>query len=261
VNARQIAYRAFAWGGALLFAAALAYFLFSYSVTFGEITAGDTPGGSVLRTIAIDIALFSAFALHHSIFARIPVRAAIRRIVPVQLERSVYVWVASLMLIGTCYWWQAVPGVAWHTPRPWSWAMLVVQVAGIWLTLRSAAVIDGLELAGVRHLVGRGRPFRLRQGYGETSPKREARRRAGRPDMEFKTVGPYGWVRHPIYLGWILVVFALGTMTMTRLVFAVVSSIYLLVAIPFEERTLRAQSEAYADYMQRVPRKLIPGLY
>ncbi len=242
MNAQHVAARAFAWGGALLFAAALAYFLFSYSVTFGEITAGDIPGDSALRAMAIDVALFSAFALHHSIFARIPVRAFIRRIVPAQLERSVYVWVASLMLIGICYCWQAVPGVAWHIPRPWSWAMLAVQVAGIWLTLRSAAVIDGLELAGVRHLVGRGRP-------------------SGRPDMEFKTAGPYGWVRHPIYLGWILVVFALGTMTMTRLVFAVVSSVYLLVAIPFEERTLRAQSEAYADYMRRVPRKLIPGLY
>ena len=111
--------------------------------------------------------------------------------------------------------------------------MLAAQVAGIWLTLRSAAVIDGLELAGVRQ--------------GQVA--------------EFKTAGPYGWVRHPIYLGWILVVFALGTMTMTRLVFAVVSSIYLLVAIPFEERTLRAQSDAYADYMRQVPRKLIPGIY
>lgn len=237
MNAQHVAARAVwwggAWGGALLFAAALAYFLFSYTVTFGEITAGATPGDSARRAIAIDVALFSAFALHHSLFARIPVRAFIRRIVPAPLERSVYVWVASLMLIGTCYWWQPVPGVAWHIPRPWSWATLAVQLAGIWLTLRSAAVIDGLELAGVR------------QGHA----------------AEFKTVGPYGWVRHPIYLGWMLVVFALGTMTMTRLVFAVVSSVYLLVAIPLEERTLRAQSDAYADYMRRVPRKLIPGLY
>jgi protein-S-isoprenylcysteine O-methyltransferase Ste14 len=79
---------------------------------------------------------------------------------------------------------------------------------------------------------------------------------------EFRTEGPYGWVRHPIYLGWILVVFGLGTMTMTRLVLAVVSSVYLLVAIPFEERTLRAQSGgAYDDYVRQVPRKLIPRVY
>ena len=79
--------------------------------------------------------------------------------------------------------------------------------------------------------------------------------------MEFKTDGPYGWIRHPIYLGWILVVFSVGTMTMTRFVFAAISSVYLLIAIPFEERTLRSQSLNYDDYMRRVPRKLIPGIY
>ena len=79
--------------------------------------------------------------------------------------------------------------------------------------------------------------------------------------MEFKTAGPYGWVRHPIYLGWILVVFAVGTMTMTRVVFAGISSLYILIAIPLEERTIRAHAPAYDDYMRKVPRKLIPGLY
>jgi methanethiol S-methyltransferase len=230
VNAQHAAARAFAWAGAVLFAAALAYFLFSYSVTFGEITAGTIAPGA----IAFDIALFSVFALHHSIFARIPVRALVRRIVPEQLERSAYVWVASLMLIGVCYGWRAVPGVLWQMSRPWSWAIVVVQLVGVWLTLRSAAVIDGLELAGVRQ--------------GST--------------MEFKTDGPYGWVRHPIYLGWILIVFSVGTMTMTRFVFAAVSSVYLLIAIPFEERTIRAQSAgAYDDYTRRVRWKLVPWLF
>ena len=246
MNAQHAAARAFAWAGAVLFAAALAYFLFSYSLTFGEITAGPiTPGA-----IAFDIALFSAFALHHSIFARIPVRALVRRIVPEQLERSAYVWVASLMLIGVCYGWRAVPGVLWQVPRPWSWAIVAVQLVGVWLTLRSAAVIDGLELAGVRQ-VTTPPPSRdeVHARFGETSP------------VEFKTEGPYGWVRHPIYLGWIVVVFSVGTMTMTRFVFAAISSAYLLIAIPFEERTIRAQSGGYEDYSRRVRWKLIPGLY
>ena len=65
--------------------------------------------------------------------------------------------------------------------------------------------------------------------------------------------GPYGLVRHPIYLGWFLIVFAVGTMTMTRFVFAVVSCVYILVAIPFEERSIRASSgEAYDGYMKKV---------
>ena len=242
MNAQHAAARAFAWAGAVLFAAALAYFLFSYSLTFGEITEGTIAPGA----IAFDIALFSVFALHHSIFARIPVRLFVRHIVSDKLERSVYVWIASLMLIGVCYGWRAVPGVIWQVSRPWSWAIVAVQLVGIWLTLRSAAVIDGLDLAGVRQVISPNSQF--------PTPKTET--------VEFKTTGPYGWVRHPIYLGWILIVFSVGTMTMTRLVFAVVSSVYLLIAIPFEERTLRAQSAgSYDDYRRRIRWKLIPRVY
>ena len=126
------------------------------------------------------------------------------------------------MLIGVCYAWRPVAGVAWQIPSPWNWALVPVQLVAVWLTLRATAVIDGLELAGVRQV----------------------------------------WVWHPIYLGWILLVFAVGTMTMTRLVFAVVSSVYILVAIPFEERTLRAHSGGgYEDYIRRVRWKLIPRVY
>lgn len=233
MDTHHTAARAFAWGGAVLFAAALGYFLFSYAVTFGEIV----PGNFDLRAALIDAALFSVFALHHSVFARRPVRAFVQRRVPAHLERSVYVWVASLMLIAVCALWRAVPGALWQMEPPWSWAAIVVQVAGLWLTLRAAAVIDPLDLAGLR----------------PTQP-------AG--PVEFRTDGPYGWVRHPIYLGWILLVFSVGTMTMTRLVFAVVSSVYILIAIPLEERTIRANSGgAYGDYMRRVPWKLIPRIY
>jgi protein-S-isoprenylcysteine O-methyltransferase Ste14 len=240
VNVQHAAARAFAWSGAALFAAALVYFVFSYAVTFAEIVTGRVVPGA----IAINLALFSAFALHHSIFARDAARAFIARTVSPALERSVYVWVASLMLIGVCYAWRPVAGVAWQIPAPWSWPIVAVQLAGMWLSLRGAAVIDAFDLAGVRQVL---------------SPKPQI---PNPKSQEFKTDGPYGWVRHPIYLGWVLLVFGVGTMTMTRLVFAVVSSVYLLIAIPFEERTLRAHSKgAYDDYIRRVPWKLIPRFY
>jgi methanethiol S-methyltransferase len=241
VNAQHPAARAFAWAGGALFVAALVYFLFSYSITFGEIVEGKAAPG----TIAFDLVLFSAFAVHHSIFARDAVRAFVRRVVVAPLERSVYVWVASLMLIGVCYAWRPVAGLAWQIPSPWNWAMVPVQLLAVWLTLRAAAVIDGLELAGIRQVLNSKSQIPI--------PKSQ---------MEFKTEGPYGWVRHPIYLGWILLVFAVGTMTMTRLVFASISSVYILIAIPFEERTLRAHSGGgYDDYIQRVRWKLIPYIY
>jgi protein-S-isoprenylcysteine O-methyltransferase Ste14 len=80
--------------------------------------------------------------------------------------------------------------------------------------------------------------------------------------MEFKTRGPYGWVRHPIYSGWFLIVFAVPVMTLTRLVFAVTSSAYLLIAIPFEERSLRRSSRGtYDQYMREVRWRLVPRLF
>ena len=225
----------FAWAGALLFVASLSYFLFTYAVTFGEIVTGTVSAWA----IAGDVALFSVFALHHSLFARERVRALVARAVSPRRERSVYVWIASLMLIAVCALWQPIPGAAWQVDGPIRWLFPVAQLTGVWLTVRSAAVIDIWELSGVRQAAG--------------GP-------AGRP--EFKTDGPYGWVRHPIYLGWLLLVFPVATMTMTRLLFAVISSAYIVAAIPFEERSLRrASGGSYDDYIKAVPWKLIPRVY
>jgi len=226
--------RAVAWTGALFFFASLAYFLFSYSTVFGR-PASHGPRASA---IAINVLLFTVFALHHSIFARERVRLAVARLVPSRLERSFYVWVASALFVAVIAWWRPVPGVAWAVSGPARWLLVAAQAGAVWLTLRSAAVLDILELAGVRQL----------------SP------RPGAP--QFKTSGPYGWMRHPIYTGWFLMVFCAPTMTMTRLVFAVVSSAYLLIAIPFEERSLlHASGDAYRRYLERVRWRLLPGVY
>jgi protein-S-isoprenylcysteine O-methyltransferase Ste14 len=237
--------RAFAWLGALCFFASLSYFLFSYEVTYGE-TPRLRPGQAAPDSadpafaITINVVLFTVFALHHSVFARERIRQWVARAVTSRLERSFYVWVASVMFIAVCALWQPVPGIAWQAGSVWRWPLIALQLVGIWLSIRSAAAIDILELSGVRQL----------------SPSSSPR------EMEFKTSGPYGWVRHPIYTGWFLMVFCAPLMTMTRLVFAVVSCAYLLAAIPFEERSLVESSNgAYDRYSQRVRWKLLPGVY
>jgi protein-S-isoprenylcysteine O-methyltransferase Ste14 len=236
----------FAWTGATVFVLSLSYFLYSYWVVFGRTADGALRASAVIW----DVALFSAFAAHHSVFAREPVRRRLARTFP-HLERSVYVWVASLLFIVVCWLWQPVAGVVWELDGPARVAAVVVHVGGIVFSVYSASLIDAFELAGVRQLnAQRPTPNAQRLPNPDSQPE------------EFKTTGPYGLVRHPIYLGWFLIVFAIGTMTMTRLVFAVVSCAYILVAIPFEERSIMASSGgAYDRYTKRVPRKLIPGLY
>ena len=236
----------FAWTGATVFVLSLSYFLYSYWVVFGRTADGALRASAVIW----DVALFSAFAAHHSVFAREPVRRRLARTFP-HLERSVYVWVASLLFIVVCWLWQPVAGVVWELDGPARVAAVVVHVGGIVFSVYSASLIDAFELAGVRQLnAQRPTPNAQRLPNPDSQPE------------EFKTTGPYGLVRHPIYLGWFLIVFAIGTMTMTRLVFAVVSCAYILVAIPFEERSMMASSGgAYDRYMKRVPRRLIRGLY
>ena len=165
-------------------------------------------------------------------------------------------WIASLMLIGVCALWQPLPGVVWQARAPASWLLPAVQAIGAWLALRSAAIIDIWDLSGVRsaHAAPNSQPPTPNEGSGSWE--------LGVGNREFKTEGPYGWVRHPIYLGWFFLVWPVATMTTTRLAFAAASCVYVLIAIPFEERSLRrASGGAYEQYMRKVPWRLVPRVY
>jgi protein-S-isoprenylcysteine O-methyltransferase Ste14 len=238
---RSAAVRACQWAGGALFVASLGYFLFTYTLTFGEIVTGRLHD----EDLTWNAMLFTAFALHHSVFARTPIRQYIARSVPSALERTFYVIIASLMLIAVCAGWRPVPGTLWRLDGGMAWVSYAGQAFGIWLTIWSAAIIDVRNLAG------------LPRSTDEPSSLSHAADAA-----DFTTRGPYGWVRHPIYTGWFLLVFSVPAMTFTRLEFAVISCGYLLVAMPLEEETLRRTTgEGYARYQDTVRWRIVPGVY
>ena len=229
----------FAWAGALLFAGALSYFLYAYLVRFGR-PAGP---GQILGPTAANLALFSAFALHHSLFARTKLKAAVGRRLSPPLERSFYTWVASALFLATCLWWRPVPGLLYEL-RGWAaWAALAVQAAGLVLTAAASRAVDVLDLAAVR-------------------PMLHARSGRGAAHVPLMTTGAYRIVRHPLYLGWALFVFGAPTMTATRAVFAIVSTAYLAIAIPWEERGLVDTFHAeYEAYRRKVRWRMLPYIY
>jgi protein-S-isoprenylcysteine O-methyltransferase Ste14 len=227
--------KAFVWLGAILFVVSLVSFLVVYELRLGVPAAAD--GGSAMPAVLFNIALFTIFALHHSVMARSGAKAWITRIVPQDLERSVYVWIASLLFLAVCWLWKPLPGVVWTADGPLRVLLWFVQGVGVGLTLLAAGMISVFELAGVR------------QAHHQ------------RP-VEFKASGPFGLVRHPIYLGWMLLVFASTPMTASKLLFAVVSSAYLLVAIPWEEASLvDAFGEKYRSYQHQVKSRILPGVW
>jgi protein-S-isoprenylcysteine O-methyltransferase Ste14 len=228
--------RLIALGGGLLFIASLAYFAESFARRFDRPAAG----GWVVPA-AVDLLLFSVFALHHSVFARTGAKAWIARRAPPPLERSIYVWVSSLLFIAVCAWWQPVPGAIWRAEGWLRPLLAIAQIAGGIAAVAAARQLDVLELAGVR------------QVWGATPHA---------PQACLQAHGGYGLVRHPIYLAWLVLVWAAPDMNGTRLVFAAVSSAYLVVAIPIEERGLvRAFGREYDAYRRRVRWRMIPGVY
>jgi protein-S-isoprenylcysteine O-methyltransferase Ste14 len=230
---------AVAWTGALVFVLSLAYFLYAYLVRFGH----PAPPGPHFVPVIVDTALFTLFAAHHSLFARIGLRQWVARVAPPRLERSIYTWTASLLFLLVCGTWQAVPGAAYVLRGSAAWTGYAAQVAGLVLTIRGSGAIDVLDLAGVRSVLDAA---------------------AGRPPrhVPLETGGVYSLVRHPIYFGWALFVFGAPAMTATRLVFAVVSTAYLALAIPWEERGLvNAFGDEYRVYQRRVRSRMIPGIY
>ena len=175
------------------------------------------------------------FALHHSLFARTRTKDALSRLVPDRLLRSVYVWIASLLLVVVCVVWKPIGGVVYHHT---GWIAVVhgiVQALGVWMVAQSVRTIDPLELAGIRS-------------------QSDA---AG-----LQVTGPYRLVRHPLYLGWILMVFGAAQVTGDRLAFAAITTLYLVLAIPWEERSLRAAfGNDYERYMRQVQWRMIPFIY
>jgi methanethiol S-methyltransferase len=228
-----------AWCGGAAFVVSLLVFLYVYLIRFGDPAAG----ADTTRAVIVDIILFSVFALHHSLFARSSIKAAVRRLVSPDLERSTYTWMASLLLIAVCVLWLPVRGELYRATGAVAALGYAVQALGLVVTVRSSARLDVLDLAGIRQV--------LQDQRGVKSDH-----------VPLETSGLYGIVRHPLYFGWVLFVFGTPHMTLTRLLFAAISTVYLAAAVPLEERALiDVFGTEYRAYQARVRWKIVPGIY
>jgi methanethiol S-methyltransferase len=191
--------------------------------------------------LAIDLALLSLFALQHSIMARPGFKRLLTKVVDPSLERSTYVLASSLALILLFWQWRPLGGIVWDVQHPIGRALLFTSFAFGWtLVLVSTFVINHFDLFG------------LRQTWRAFTGQPQA-------PVGFSVPLLYRVVRHPLYVGWFFAFWSTPTMTVTHLLFAVMTTAYILVAIQLEERDLLAAHPEYAAYRQRVP-MLVPSL-
>lgn len=193
--------------------------------------------GPFASSLIIDVLLLGLFALQHSVMARPGFKKAWTRIVPPVIERSTYVLLASLLLAFLFWQWRPLLTVVWDVQNPV--LALVLQIlffAGWAIVLLSTVFINHSDLFGLRQVY-------LQENYTE---------------LGFRTPYLYGFVRHPIMLGFIIAFWATPRMTLGHLLFAGVTTAYILIAIQLEERDLGSiHGQAYEDYRRRVS-MLIP---
>ena len=195
-----------------------------------------------LEAVAIDLGLVLFFAVQHSVMARQSFKRWCARFLPVSTERSTYVLFSSLALVLLYWQWRPIPNIIWTVDDPFmAGALFGLSWLGWAVALLSTFLISHFELFGLSQVYARFFNRKL-------------------PAPVFKTPLFYKYVRHPLYVGFLLAFWATPTMTAGHLLFALAMTAYILGAVQLEERDLVGMfGEEYRRYRQRVG-MLIPIL-
>jgi protein-S-isoprenylcysteine O-methyltransferase Ste14 len=200
--------------------------VFAYAIGFiGNIGVTNSldaaPQTSPAAAAAVNLLLLGLFAVQHSVMARPKFKQWWTRLVPQPVERSTYVLFTNLALIAMFAFWQPMGGVVWDIPCiPGQITMYALYGLGWATVLYTTCLLNHFDLFGVRqvYLYLKAEPYTV---------------------LPFKEPSLYRYVRHPLYVGWLMVFWLTPRMTVAHLLFAVATTAYILIAIRWEERDLR----------------------
>jgi methanethiol S-methyltransferase len=213
-------------------------FLYAIGFVSGLVVPKTIDGGATVPTteaVIVDLLLMSLFAIQHSLMARKEFKRWWTQYVPAPVERATYVLFASLALVLLFWQWRPMPTLVWQIADPHiAIAVTCLSFTGWLIVLTGTFLINHFELFGLHQVANNlaGRPM---------------------PRPVFRTPLYYQFVRHPIYLGFIIAFWAAPTMTIGHLLFAAVTTAYIVVGTLLEERDLvDLFGDDYRRYKARV---------
>lgn len=183
-----------------------------------------------------NIGLLVLFGVQHSVMARPGFKKVWTKVVPEPIERSTYVLATVAVLVLLYAFWQPMPETVWTVSSTlWAGVLTTLFYVGFGVVLLTTFLINHFELFG------------LHQGW-------TAFKKKSPPAPEFRTPSLYKWIRHPLYFGFILAFWSTPTMTIGHLLFAAIWTVYIFIAIGYEERDLLGLfGEKYRAYMASTP--------
>lgn len=224
--------------GTISYAIFFAVFLYSMGFVgnfFVPNAIDSAPSVPLAQALLINLGLLGLFAVQHSLMARPLFKRWITRFIPKAAERSTYVMASNLAMIALFLFWAPMGIVVWNLDSTLAQAAMWIAFGFGWmLVLVSTFMINHFDLFGLRQV---WLYFRKR----EYTP------------LQFRTTWAYRWIRHPIYLGWLFAFWATPTMTIAHLVFALMTTAYIFIAIVLEEKDLSDAHEEYVQYKEEVP--------
>jgi protein-S-isoprenylcysteine O-methyltransferase Ste14 len=232
--------------GVVCYLVFLAVFLYGIGFIGGFLTPTTLDGAPrrpLVEALAIDLGLLAAFAIQHSGMARPAFKRWWTKMIPEAAERATYVLISSLALVALYVFWEPIGGVIWATPAgAATTAVIGLYLFGWALLLYTTFLIDHFDLFGLKQV------WRALTGKAYMPP-------------QFRMPTLYKAVRHPLYIGWLIIFWSAPVMTIAHLVFAVMTTAYILIAIQLEERDLiTAHGEDYKNYRRSTP-MLVPRLW
>ena len=232
--------------GVISYSLSLVVFVYAFGFIGGFLAPtllDGVPRRPLTEALTIDVALLLVFSIQHSGMARPAFKRWWTRIIPEAAERSTYVLVSSLLFVAFFVYWEPIGGVIWSVQDGAARAAVIGIYSFGWaLLLFTTFLIDHFDLFGLTQV------WRRLTNKSYRAP-------------QFHTPLLYKLVRHPLYIGWFTIIWAAPMMTSAHLVFALITTAYILIAIQFEERDLvGAFGDRYVEYKARTP-MIIPRLW